>query len=133
MTKSTKSRMTAGEFIAANTDIFKGVVEEQDFDTLTDGSVLFMIITTPGQKDIENRAVHSAGYYLVVSRTTNRPGKTTELTVLGLTAGGYAKVESISLKDLEWKGNKMVFHCKPLPQNDPRSNYQFLQNKKKED
>jgi hypothetical protein len=47
-------------------------------------------------------------------------------TVIGLTAGGYAKVETYNLGDVEYKGNKMIFLCKPLPQNDPRCNYKFV-------
>lgn len=118
--------MTAGEFIQNNRDILTGVVKEADLENLTDGNVVFMLITTPGQKGIETRVVRSAGYYLVVSRTTNHLGKITSLTVLGLTAGGYAKIEIINIGDLEYKGNKMVFFCKPLPKNDMRRNYEFL-------
>lgn len=118
--------MIASEFIKKNADILTGVVKESDVENLTDGNVVFMLITSPGQKGIEDRVVRSAGYYLVVSRTTNHLGKITSLTVLGLTAGGYAKIEIINLGDLEYKGNKMVFFCKPLPKNDIRRNYDFL-------
>lgn len=118
--------MTAGEFIQKNSDILTGVVKEADLENLTDGNVLFMLITTPGQKEIKNRVVRSAGYCLVVARATNHLGKVAAITVLGLTAGGYAKIEVINLRDLEYKRNKMVFFCKPLQKNDMRQNYEFL-------
>ena len=118
--------MTAAEFIQTNADILTGVMKNADFEALTDGSVVFMLTTTPGNKNIQDRVVRNAGYYLVVSTHRNHLGKLVDITIVGLTAGGYAKVDSFNLGDLEYKRNKMLFLCRPLPQNDPRSNYKFV-------
>lgn len=118
--------MTAAEFVVKNADILTKVVNTADFDNLTDGCVVFMVTTAPGQKDIKDRVVRNAGYYMVVSTNRSHMGKMQDVTVIGLTAGGYAKVESINLGDLGYRNNKMVFLCKPLPPNDYRRNYHFM-------
>ena len=118
--------MTVADFIKDNADILIAPLTEKAFQEMTDGNVVFMLITGPGQKDISTRTVRSAGYYLTVSSSRNHLGVKVDQTVIGLTAGGYAKVESYNLGDVEYKGNKMIFLCKPLPQNDPRRNYQFV-------
>lgn len=118
--------ITAKEFIKKNADILLAPITKPAFEQLTDGCVVFIITTTPGQKDIKERAVRNAGYYLVVSKSKNHLGQTVDITAIGLTAGGYAKVECFDLNDIEYERNKMVFLCKPLPQNDMRRNYHFL-------
>lgn len=118
--------ITAKEFIKKNADILLAPITEPAFEQLTDGCVVFIITTTPGQKDIKERVVRNAGYYMVVSKGRNHVGKTVDITTIGLTAGGYAKVECFDLSDIEYAHNKMVFLCKPLPQNDIRRNYHFL-------
>ncbi len=118
--------MTVAEFIKENADILIAPLTEKAFQEMTDGNVVFMLITGPGQKDITDRVIRSAGYYLTVSSSRNHLGVKVDQTVVGLTAGGYAKVESYNLGDVAYKGNKMIFLCKPLPQNDPRCNYKFV-------
>ncbi len=119
-------QMTVAEFIKANNDILTDVLNENNFNNLTDGCVVFMVTSTPGQKNIKDRVVRNAGYYMVVSTNRNRMGKMQDITVVGLTAGGYAKIEIINLGDLEYRNNKLVFLCNPLPLNDRRRNYHFL-------
>lgn len=118
--------MTAADFIKKNADILVKAVNTAEFDNLTDGCVVFMVTTAPGQKDITERVVRNAGYYMVVSTNRSHMGKMQDVTVIGLTAGGYAKVEVINLGDLGYRNNRMVFLCKPLPLNDYRRNYRFL-------
>ncbi len=118
--------MLASEFITKNKDIFLGLVSEEEFQKLNDGNVVFVITVAPGQKDIVTRVVRSAGYFLTVSSTTNHMGKKTDICLVGLTAGGYAKIDNIDLGDIGCRGNKIVLKCKPLPDNDPRRNYRFV-------
>lgn len=118
--------MIAAEFIRNNADILTGVMHPRDFNNLTDGCVVFVITTTPGSKNIQDRAIRNAGYYMVVSTYRDTTNRLINATVIGLTAGGYAKIDVINLSDLEYKGNKMVFLCKPLPLNDHRQNYHFM-------
>jgi hypothetical protein len=121
-----ENSMLASEFMTNNNDILLGLVSEEEFQKLNDGNVVFVITVAPGQKDIVTRAVRSAGYFLTVSGKTNPMGKKTDVCLVGLTAGGYAKVDHINLDDIGGRGNKIVLKCKPLPDNDPRRHHRFV-------
>lgn len=117
--------MTAQEFINQNRDILLSPITRAEFETLTDGTPLFRITTSTCNKPPMERAVKTAGYHMVAA--TNRSeigGLLVEILTLALTKGGYAKIESITLADIEL-GRTLLFRCKPLPLNDNRRNHHW--------
>lgn len=121
--------MTVREFEKQNKDILRHRLTVETFNALTDGMVLFCVTTNAGIKPIEERAVRTAGYQLVVATTRNpERGNLVDICTLALTAGGWAKVDIITADDISGLGNKVVYFCKPLnvPNNDPRRNHHWL-------
>lgn len=114
--------MTAQEFVNHNQDILLSPISLADFQKLTDGTPLFCITVSGGNKPPLDRAVRTAGYQMVAA--TNRgesDGPLVEIMTLALTKGGYAKIESISANDVS-TGRTLLFRCAPLPENDSRRN-----------
>ena len=119
--------MTAQEFINQNQDILLSPITRAEFERLTDGTPLFCVTTSICNKPPMERAVKTAGYQMVVA-TTQYDGFitqfTTQIQTVGLTNGGYVKIESIDWGDIEL-GRTLLFRCKPLPLNDNRRNHQW--------
>ena len=118
--------MTVSEFIHNNADILMSPITESEFDGLTDGCVVFLLSAAAGKKPIAERVLRTAGYYMVVSSTKNAQNQMEEVLMVGLTNGGYAKIEFCNRQDIAQTGNKMMLTCIPLPQNDKRKNYHFM-------
>lgn len=119
--------MKAIDFINQNRDIMIAPITEAEFQDLAEGRVLFCVTTSPGHNPVMERQVRTAGYQMVVSTRRNATGNLTEAITLALTRNGYAKIESITADEVRYAcsgddaaGNKLVYHCVPLPPNDPR-------------
>lgn len=128
--------MKMHDFIDQNKDILLAPFTIAEFDALTEGKVLFCVTTGFGYNPVMNRQVRTAGYQLVVSTRRNDKGELTEAITLALTQGGYAKIESVTRDDVrsacsadDAAGNKRIYHCVPLPPNDPRGKSGFLAKK----
>lgn len=119
--------MKTKDFIEKNRDVLVAPVTLAEFDALTEGRVVFCFTVSPGHNPVMEREVRTAGYQLVVSTRRNGAGKLIEAITLALTLGGYAKIERITDDDVRYAcgsddavGTKRIYHCVPLPPNDPR-------------
>lgn len=128
--------MKMSNFVNQNSDVLIAPFTVAEFDELTEGRVFFCVTTGAGHNPVMDRQVRTAGYQLVVSTRRNNEGKLTEAITLALTQGGYAKIESVTRDDVlyacaadEAAGNKRIYHCVPLPPNDPRGRNGFLPKK----
>ena len=113
--------MTAQEFINQNHDILLSPITPDEFQTLTDGQPYFCITVNAGKKTPLEREVRAAGYQLVVATSRNPGGDLAYVSSLGLTQRGYAKIDYIEAEAVS-AGRVLLFHCKPLPSYDSRSN-----------
>ena len=116
---------TAKDFAEQNKDILLRRLTEDDFHKLTDGTVLFCITVGSGKNTpMEERQIRSVGYQLVVWTSPGSMGLGKICTVT-LTQNGYAKIDDITLEDIQAGGTKLLYACKPLLANDRRSNYRW--------
>lgn len=112
--------MLVEDFIEKNKDLLVSPITEEEFHSLTDGAVFFCISAAPGSKPIEKRTVKTAGYHMVASTVRPKGCRTDLINALALTAGGYAKVAYITPEDVYKAGNKLLYHCRPMPVDDIR-------------
>ena len=97
-----------------------------EFKELSDGCVIFCIVVANGNKPSLERMVKTVSYHMVASHKVNADGKTSEICTLGMTAGGYAKVDCFDKRDLADNGNKILLNCKPLLVGDIRKSGNFV-------
>ena len=126
--------MTAKEFFECNKDILVQRITLEEFQSLTDGTVVFGITVARGNTPLEDRQIRTVGYHMVAATHTEwhelpeekgKYARTFHIDSLTLTTGGHAKVEYTSQDDVTEFGTKLFYTCKPLPMGDLRKNHRW--------
>lgn len=118
--------MKVEEFFKQNSDILIAPITEEEFQKLTDGTVIFVITCYDSKLPQLERTIRSVGYQMVVCTCRNRDGSMTDITTLALTQKGYAKLDYVCQTDIQGLGSRVAFRCNPLPLGDRRQNHHWV-------
>lgn len=111
--------MTISEFLPYANDILIKQITSENFDEITDGTVVFSITVARGHKPKDERAITWAGYMMCIHSLYRDAAR----DFVRITDRGNPGVKCIPARSLDEKnGTETLYMAKPLPVGDARIN-----------